>query len=416
MKEGSQDYVTTQVAYVGTTPAIGTLGALDEYRLLLVSGGPEGYVSDDAGVTWSEPFRFMQQGKPLVGTPMKVGITRLNTGDLGMVYFREERFPHTANYDTRGFYYATSSDDGRTWSEGVPMDIPREFDMAKGNAHVLWGNFTQLSTGRLIEPAYWCFGGRNPEVAPATPSPVTATIGGHVVKRVADGHTYEGAMAGCYAYHSDDMGKTWSRSTGSVMVWPLPNEGNQGGFGAATEPVIIELRDGRVMMFVRTTVGRIFQSYSEDGGDHWSLARPTELASGEVPCWLSRLKTTGDLLVIWNQASAEEICKGYSRGRLSVAVSRDEGRSWESFRTVELSAGLEDIDRIDPPPVEHVRAQPDLGMLPVDFTRSHYPQMALVQGKVAMKYSYDRVVEGAFIRETRLRVVPEEWFYFTRAL
>ena len=411
MTECHQSKGTEQAVYRVTTPTIGSIGALDKDRLLLVTAGPEGYISDDAGVTWNEPFRFMQQGEPLVGTPMKVGITRLNTGDLGMVYFKEERFPHTANYNTRGFYYAVSSDDGRTWSQGIPMDIPREFDLAKGNAHVLWGNFTQLSTGRLIEPAYWCFGGRNPEVAPATECPVTATIGGRVVKRVADGHTYEAGAAGCYAYYSDDMGETWSRSTGSVMVWPLPNENNQGGFGAATEPVIIELKDGRLMMFVRTTVGRIFQSYSEDGGDHWSLAQPTELASGEVPCWLSRLKTTGDLLVIWNQASAQEIEKGYSRGRLSAAISRDEGKSWENFRTVELSGGMKDTDRIDPSPVQHVRAQPDLGVLPTDFTRSHYPQLALVQGKVVMKYSHDIVVDGAFVRQSMLKVVAEEWFY-----
>ena len=401
--------------FEGATPVLGSIGAIDETRLLLVgdgpAGNPTGYISEDAGVSWGEPFRFMQSGKPFEGTPMKVGITRLDSGDLGTVYFKEETFPHTANYKTRGFYYSTSSDDGRTWTEGIPMDMPREFDLDKGAGHVLWGGFTQLSTGRLIEPAYWFFGGRYPEENPDTPPPVTATIGGHVMKRVADGHSYEGAMAGCYTYYSDDMGETWTRCTGSIIVWPLPNEDNQGGFGATTEPVIIELKDGRVMMVVRTTVGRLYQSYSEDGGEHWTQGKPTDLASGEVPCWLSRLKTTGDLLVIWNQLSHEEIKKGYSRGRLSVAISKDEGNTWENHRTVECSAGLDDIDRIEPVPAQHVRAQLDLGVLPTDFTRSHYPQLALVHGKVDMMYSHDRVVDGKFVRQCKLKVVPEEWFY-----
>ena len=37
---------------------------------------------------------------------------------------------------------------------------------------------------------------------------------------------------------------------------------------------------------------------------------------------------TGDLLLVWNQASAEEIQNGLSRHRLSTAISNDGGASW----------------------------------------------------------------------------------------
>ncbi len=402
---------TEQVEYEGFPPATGGISELDENRLLITGEGPSGYISEDAGRTWDAPFPYLQGGKPLEGGPMKRGIIRLDTGDLGMVYVKKEEVAKSADYDTRGFYFATSGDDGKNWSDGVPLDMPREHDLEKGIFHVMWGNLTQLSTGRLIAPAYWGFGGRYPEVVPATEKPVTGTIGGRLVKRVADGHTYEAAMGGCFVYYSDDPGRSWSRCTGSVMVWPLPGEDNQGGFGASFEPVVIELKDGRVMMFVRTTVGRIFQSFSEDGGAHWHLPEPTELASGDVPCFLGRLRTTGDLLVIWNQGSVEEIEKGYSRGRLSTAVSRDEGKSWGNFRTVELSGGMEDVDRVALPPVKHVRAQPDLGVLPDDYSRYDYPQLAFVQGKVVMKYGWSRYVDGERERQHKLKVVPEEWFY-----
>ena len=80
---------------------------------------------------------------------------------------------------------------------------------------------------------------------------------------------------------------------------------------------------------------------------------------------------------------------------------------------MELSGGMEDVDRVDPLPVKHVRALPDLGVLPDDFAQSHYPQLAFVQAKVAMKYNHDWYVDGKRIRESKLKVVPEEWFYQT---
>ena len=401
---------TKTVAYEGVLPATGGISELDEDRLLITGNGPCGYISEDAGRTWNAPFRYMQEGKPLVGNPMKKGIIRLNTGDLGMVYTREVEIPYAASHGSRCSYFAASTDNARNWIAGIPLDIPTPHDSRKGIFQVLWGNLTQLSSGRLIAPAYWGMAGRNPGLPPAGENPVTATIGGRMVKRAADGHTYEASMGGCFVYYSDDLGQSWCRCTGSVMVWPLPGENNEGGFGATHEPVVNELKDGRVMMFVRTTVGRIFQTFSVDGGEHWSLAQPTALASGDVPCWLGRLRTTGDLLVAWNQSSTEEIQKGYSRGRLSVALSQNEGESWESFRTLALSGGMADIDRVELPPVKHVRAQPDLGELPHDYSRNDYPQLTFVQGQVVIKYGSTKFVDGERIRRHKIKVVPEEWF------
>ena len=139
-------------------------------------------------------------------------------------------------------------------------------------------------------------------------------------------------------------------------------------------------------MFIRTNVGRLYQSFSEDGGDHWSLAEPTELASGDVKCYLGRLRTTGDLIAVWSQSSTEELESGYSRGRLTLAVSRDEAKTWENFRTIERSEGMQPIARVAAPPVRHVRPRVKLGEFPDGYDRNHYPTLAFVQQKVVIAY------------------------------
>ena len=357
-------------------------------------------------MSWSEPFRYQQNGKPLEGNvyPDRA-VARLNNGHLGMVYYREDTAP--GGYQVRRWYFASSSDEGRNWSEDHPVDMPLAYDRDKGVYYAyFWGSLFQHSNGRLIIPAYWYMGGRHPEVPPQAPYPAHGFLKGERVG--SDGHLFEAAMGGCFVYYSDDVGKTWRRSVGSVMVWPLPAEDGVGGFGATWEPVVIELRDGRLLMFMRTNVGRLFQSFSEDGGDHWSLAVPTELASGDVKCYLGRLRTTGDLIAVWNQSSTEELKSGYSRGRLTLAISRDEAETWENFRTIERSEGMEPAARVATPPVRHVRPRIELGDLPDGYDRNHYPTLAFVQDKVVITYR-SGVLRAD--RKVKLLAIPETDLY-----
>jgi hypothetical protein len=59
------------------------------------------------------------------------------------------------------------------------------------------------------------------------------------------------------------------------------------------------------------------------------------LASSYSPCRLGILPGTGDMVVIWNQVSREEIRKGLRRCRLSSAVSSDGGRTWAHFKNID---------------------------------------------------------------------------------
>jgi hypothetical protein len=195
------------------------------------------------------------------------------------------------------------------------------------------------------------------------------------------------------------------------MVWPLPGERNLGGFGGTSEPVVQELNDGRILMLLRTKVGRFFQSISSNGGENWRAATPTQLSSGDVPCDLDRLRSTGDLVVIWNQTTGHEMRGGYYRSRLSVALSSDEGKTWKNFKTVESSPGLAPATRLSPPPVAHIRVNPEAGTLPDGFTMNHYPSLAFSGGQVFMTYQNDTFQKGKRTRKIKLKRVPESWFY-----
>lgn len=126
-----------------------------------------------------------------------------------------------------------------------------------------------------------------------------------------------------YCYLSDDDGATWRESQ---RVKP---EG-----AACWEPACIELKDGRVMMLMRTGLGGQYKSVSKDGGETWPAPAPTALEGTAAPVSLSRVPSTGDILAIWNHNPGAK-----SRNPLTAALSKDEGETWQDFRNIEDGSG-----------------------------------------------------------------------------
>ncbi len=385
-----------------------SLSELDGEKLLALVGESSGSVSDDAARTWGSPFPFLQEGKRLRGRSDR--ILRLSDGRLGMVYTRQKPGYSTPHQE---WCFCWSEDQGRNWSKGVLIDGPGLYAPDHGVfQQVGHGSMRQLATGRILIPFYWQFNGLHEETRQAA---AYGRVRGQSILLEVHGHRPQ--IGGCYAYYSDDLGETWNRSVGSIMVWPLPNEDGLGGFGGTYEPVVQELKDGRVLMLMRTKVGRLFQSISSDGGKNWLGATPTQLSSGDVPCDIGRLRSTGHLLLVWNQTTGQEVRDGYFRSRLSVALSKDEAKSWENFRTLECSAGLDPtLTYASPARVQHIRTKKEVGNLPDGFSMYHYPRLAFVQGKVVIIYQADTEPAGKALQltwhgEAKVRVVPEEWFY-----
>jgi hypothetical protein len=226
---------------------------------------------------------------------------------------------------------------------------------------------------------------------------------------------------------SDDEGKTWSvgasktdaKMPNILMGW-FDSKGEPNGKNGITscgEASIVETKDGGVLYFGRSTVGRIVTSRSQDGGQRWSPLRPTALAASNSPPRLRRIPKTGDLLCVWNQVSEEEIRRGFRRGRLTAAISKDDGVTWENVKTIEVSDGLDNVARVKTEPeIKDVRARQDVGKLPDSYAYFHYANVNFAGGKVYLMYSHggpqSGIAEQLLEQQQQvLRVYPLEWFY-----
>lgn len=185
------------------------------------------------------------------------------------------------------------------------------------------------------------------------------------------------------------------------------------GFVPFDEPAEAELGDGRLLCYMRSTCGRILQSCSRDGGQSWSKVEATDLANSNSPCGLARIPDSADLLLVWNQVSADEIERGFRRGRLSVAIFRDHARTWSCFKTIERVATLSKEDRIDPPSMTAMVQGPSgpdriLGEVPDDMRHYGYPEIYFHDDRVSICYKHH---EPGHPHPMKWKTFPLGWLY-----
>jgi len=170
-------------------------------------------------------------------------------------------------------------------------------------------DFKELSDGRLVCPFAWWVPKR-----PCAP-PVGANL--------------------CTVFYSDDGGRTWTKSKSDLSSPCYPDfVGNNYG---ADEPCILELKDGRLWMLMRTQTGFLYESFSADRGETWADAQPSRFVSSSSPPMLWRMPD-GRILVLWNNCESPPAHEGagvyVNRDALHAAVSDDEGDTWRGFREV----------------------------------------------------------------------------------
>lgn len=267
-------------------------------------------ISQDGGLTWTDR-KLLVANNPGDTNIHYPWFMRLQNGEIMFCYVRYHVLkPGVPSKSTS--FICKSTDEGETWSEPIP------------NEEIRSGAFTiQLSGGRIIMPDNkpvgdwdWCEG------------PFEMRIGGRVILPI--GAYADHWVAGCW--YSDDNGDTW---TASEQWADAPLRG-------VMEPHIVELNDGRLMMYLRTQLGAIFHSYSEDAGATWSEPQTTGIGAPESMPSLTRIPQTGDLLLVWNNS---KYSPGFShsglRTPLTVAISRDEGKTWENFKNIETDPLVE---------------------------------------------------------------------------
>ncbi len=246
-----------------------------------------GRYSSDGGQTWTAKDEIIVGNEGKMNT-MSVSLLRLPSQEIALFYLRRH-----AQDDLR-MYMRLSKDEAKSWGPAV-LCTPEGGYFVVNNDRVV-----QLKNGRLVVPA--------------------------ARHNVPGGKWTSRGVACCFL--SDDQGKTWRKGRTELQGPPASKTGLQ-------EPGVVELKDGKLMMFCRTDQGCQYRSFSADGGDSWSEAQPTELKSPVSPASIKRIPKTGDLLLVWNDHSKIDAQRRGKRTPFNVAISRDEGQSWEKVKTLE---------------------------------------------------------------------------------
>lgn len=237
--------------------------------------------STDGGRTWGgDRVIVPNEGKV---TTFSSSLLRLRNGEILTAYLTKD------SPEDCSVFFRKSTDECRTWGPRLKFEMPPGYSGYTGMNN---NRMIQLSSGRILAAAW-------------------------------DGYAKGRVMLG-FTIYSDDNGATWRKST-DVDIRAIDPSNKDG----AQEPAVVELKDGRVMMIIRNSLGYIARSYSTDQGETWSkpeLVRELEAPLG--PASIARLPQTGDLILIWNRNKT-------ARRPLNSAISRDDGETWENVRVVD---------------------------------------------------------------------------------
>jgi hypothetical protein len=282
----------------------GAFVALKDGRILFIythytAGGGDhdpaylaGRISPDGGTTWAAEDRTIVENEGGMNV-MSVTLLRLQSGEIALFYLLKN-----SEEDCRPVL-RLSTDEGATWGPPVTCITDEVGYYVLNNDRAI-----QLKNGRLLAP-----------------------VAQHAIKGSGQALDYAGTIM-CYL--SDDKGKTWRRSRTAQKVYDTA-----GKRVTAQEPGVVELKDGRVMMFIRASGGFQYLAYSPDGGDTWSAPVASTIASPISPASIKRLPSTGDLLLVWNDHANVPPNLLNLRVPLSVAISKDEGGTWQHVKVLE---------------------------------------------------------------------------------
>ena len=262
------------------------------------------------------------------------GLVKLADGAVMTVYSTPSSY-----YSSPGSTYIAcrvTRDGGKTWSP--EREITRHPDCQASHASVLRtrdGTIHAFYLGFVKHS--WKDGNPTPEEKSDVWAIQSADEGKTWTRRQAIFRGYSGATNGAietrdghilvpYSHYVSNPGRLVGRvsvSSDGGKSWKLSTALDIGGAGdheGAVEPALLELKDGRVWMLIRTSRGQFWESFSTDGGLTWSEAKPTAIESTHAPGHLARL---GDsrIALVWNRPQKR-------RGDLHLAFSADEGRTW----------------------------------------------------------------------------------------
>lgn len=244
-----------------------------------------GRYSMDGGKTWTSKDEVIVPNEGGMNV-MSVSLLRLKNEEIALFYLKKNSVEDCIPM------MRISLDEAKTWSEPIKCITDKQGYFVLNNDRVI-----QLKNGRIIMA-----------VAMHNTPGGTLTSNGYL-----------------FSYYSDDNGRTWQSGFEVPDTTKIITQ----------EPGLIELKDGRIMMYIRASGGFQMLSFSEDHGVTWSHIRQSNIPSPRSPASIERIPSTGDWLLVWNNndGSNPEI-KG-KRTPLTTAISKDEGKTWKYVKNVQ---------------------------------------------------------------------------------
>ena len=253
-----------------------------------------GRYSSDGGKTWGTNDVQVIARKAGEANLMSVSLLRLQDKRIALFYVQKYDSPPGSKYAYLDYILMrTSADEGATWSEPtyvVPKDKP-------GYRVLNNDRVVQLKGGRLVVP---------------------------LAVHYLPGWSRWESSAQMVCYLSDDAGKTWRPSKGTLRSELL-----------AQEPGVVQLKDGGLLMFCRSRDCQLV-SRSNDGGETWSALKRSNISQPTAsPASIERIPSTGDLLLVWNDGDDPLAAKKpVGRRPFTAAISTDEGATWRNVKNL----------------------------------------------------------------------------------
>lgn len=258
--------------------------------------------STDNGKTWSSPEMLTElpDGEPFGG----IAAAAAPDGALQVFISRTRKVGEGKRPAVDLFvdiWHTHSSADRKNWSQ--PKRIFEGYIGALSNAIVLQSGRVMLPFGRWVADR---------PSAPPTGSNEVVVLS------------------------SEDNGETFKLSD-PPLTSPCFENYNGSNYGAC-EPALVQLRDGRVLMLMRTQAGYLYESISADGVN-WPPAQPSRFHSSTGPPALIRLPDDR-IVLFWNNCEMPPRVEGKGvyggRDALHAAIADPDLNAWRGMREVYL--------------------------------------------------------------------------------
>jgi predicted neuraminidase len=265
----------------------------------------------------------------------------------------------------------SSDDNGKTWGEPVSVVDPpgkvRAYDPAlwtdpSGRLWWFWSQSFSPEIGKISDgrAGVWAAFTENPESAtPCFSEPVRIANGVMLNKPTVLSNGEWALPTAVWVCENPRVEELDSERFSNMTVSSDSGTSFQLRGGADIhhrcfdEHMIVELKDRRLWMLVRTYYG-IGQSFSSDGGETWSKGENSKLGGPNARFFIRRLSSGRLLLVNHTDISPAEAAERFingetwrKRSRLTALLSDDDGRSWKGGLVLDGRGGVSYPDGVE---------------------------------------------------------------------